>query len=369
MSPSIQDLIADNTIVAITLRQTLEPVEGRDVPVFPPTYPPNRERKTHRFDTPYTVNETSGVRVCDLDSVQSQANRMEAAFTTKWRIVRPSPSVESHDNCMEAAFEGPFAGVVPHHVVQAGERPIDLTTLPHRIADAAIRATGYSEHIRGCFEAMETGDPVPLASIAPTSLVYGAWDSRDTQVRIPRAVRSAIRAHDVSVFTRSTQYSGAFAQVVLGLSDSEWKKGADAGFAPTPSVDQAGGVLVHGEIVQSASILLSVLRKYRSADGSDVLPVYLLGLALGGLLTTGCEYNLRSGCTLVPAAPAQWQSVSSAGTRQAIEISRVAVERELPNVAATWADAAGVRLGGKPTVHCYEATRAKSMVKQTKADK
>ena len=78
------------------------------------------------------------------------------------------------------------------------DRRIDLTRLPHRLADAAIRATALAGEIRRCFEALESGDPEPLARIAPTTLVYGAWDSRDTQVRLPRAIGSTIRAFDVS---------------------------------------------------------------------------------------------------------------------------------------------------------------------------
>ena len=358
MSPSIKSLIADTSIAAITLRQALEPIEGRDVPIFPPTYPPSRERKSHRFDTPYTINETAaGTRVCDLDSVQSQANRMEAAFT---------------------APTGPLADLVPHHIVSAPNRldpsaradnqRVDLTALPHRIADASIRATRFSKHIRSCFEAIESGNPVPLARIAPTSLVYGAWDSRDTHVRLPRAVRSEIRAHDVSIFTRSAQYSGAFEQDVLGLNDQEWKKGADVGFAPTPSVDQPGGILARGEIVQSASILLNVLRKYRTADATDSLPAYLLGLALGGLLTTGREYLLRSGCALVPAAPEAWQSVSTTGQRELIRIDAEAIVDEIRALAGRWAETAGVELGGEPTVHELDATIAKSMVKSASRD-
>ena len=339
MSPTIKDLIADTTLVAIALRQTLEPVEGRDVPIFPPTYPPDKVRKSHRFDTPYTINEsTDGTRVCDLDSVQSQANRMESAFT------------------------GMLADVIPHHVVQAGSRQADLTALPHRIADASIRATGFAERIRSCFEAIESGDPVPMARIAPTSLVYGAWDSRDTLVGIPRAVRSEIRAYDVSVFTRSAQYSGTFAQDVLGLNDREWETGSAVGLAPTPAVDRPGGIVVRGAIVQSASILLNVLRKYRTADASDVLPAYLLGLALGALVTTGREYHLRSGCALVPAAPGQWQSVSSTGQRQAIEISSDAILSEGRELAVQWAEAVGLELGSEPTEHEFNADIAKSMV-------
>ena len=339
MSPSIKALIADTTCAALTLRLTLEPLEGRDVPIFPPTYPAHKGTKTHRLDTAYPVNETNrGALVCDLDSVQSQANRMEAAFT------------------------GPLADVIPRHIVRAGDHEVDLAALPHRIADASIRATNFAEHIRTCFEAFESGDAVPLARIAPTSLVYGAWDSRDTRVRLPRAVRSEIRAHDVSVLTRSTRYSGAFGREALGLTEREWSKGADAGFASAPSVDRPGGVLVHGAIVHSASVMLNVLRRYRSGDGSDVLPTYLLGLALGGLLSAGRDYHLRSGCLLMPAAPGRWHSVSDGGTREAIVIEAQAVEREVRAAAREWAEAAGVALGGPPAVHTVDADTARSMV-------
>ena len=175
MPSVIKDLMADADIVALTLRQPLVSIDGPEVPVFPPTYPPDQKRKTHRLDTPYTINETKdGIRTCELDSVQSQANRMEAAFA------------------------GVLADVVPRHVVSAGNHQVDLVSLPHRITDASIRATEFAGEIKASLEAFEAGDFVPLASIAPTSLVYGAWDSRDTQVRLPRAVRSGIRASDVS---------------------------------------------------------------------------------------------------------------------------------------------------------------------------
>ena len=337
MAPSIQELIADTTCVAITFTRALDPLEGRDVAIFPPTYPASKATKTHRFDTPYTVNETKGgMLLCDLDSVQSQANRMEWAFA-------------------EA-----LADVIPHHVVRAGKHEVDLTALPHRIADASIRATDFGAHIRTCFESIESGDAAPMARIAPTSLVYGAWDSRDTRIRVPRAVRSEIRANDVSVLTRSVRYSGAFGQEALGMTDREWTKGAGAGLAMTPSVDQPGGVLVHGKIVHSASILVHVLRTYRTGDGSEVLPAYLLGLALGGLLHAGRDYHLRSGCTLVPAEAGRWQAVRTDGAREAIEIDARGAERELRAAARAWAEAAGVELGGAPAVHAFDADTARS---------
>ncbi len=343
MSVSMSSLVADSGIVALTFRQVLEPIEGPDVPIFPPTYPVPNEGGGHRFDSPYTINETkNGTRICDLDSVQSQANRMEAVFSAD------------------------LADVVPLHAVQAGNHPpIPLTELPHRIVDASIRATGLAGKIREWMLALDSGDPEPLARVAPTSLVYGAWDSRDTQVRLPRAVRSEIRAHGISVLTRSAQYSGAFPQESLGIGDREWnrKKGgaSSIGFAPTPSVDAAGGILVHGEIVHSASILLNVLRKYRVSGKGDLLANYLFGLAMGGLMIGARDYNLRSGCCLVPSGPAEWQSITASGERRALEVSESAVCEELRGAARNWADATGTQLGGEQEVHLYDPKAGNAM--------
>lgn len=338
MSESITSLVANSEIVALTFKQKLEPLEGFESPIFPPTYP-SPERGQHRFDTPYTVNETKdGVRTCDLDSVQSQANRMEAEFTRS------------------------LADFVPQHVVQAGDHQVALTELPHRIVDASIRATEFRESIRNGMLAVDSGDPMPLAKIAPTSLIYGVWDSRDTQVKLPRAIRSEIRAHDISIFTRSAQYSGAFNQEVLEISDKEWSKASEVGFAPTPSVNAHGGILVHGEILHTASILLNVLRRYRTSDRSDSMPNYLLGLTLCGLLFGGRDYELRSGCFLVPSSVAEWQTVAKDGKRQSIVIDDNTVMNELRTVASKWAEIADVNLGGEPDIHKYDAKIAKSML-------
>lgn len=345
MQLSIESLAADPEIVALTFKRKLVSIDGPDAPIFPPTYPASKETGKHRFDTPYTVNETKdGVLVCDLDSVQSQANRMETAFT------------------------GALADVVPQHAVQAGNHRVALTELPHRIADASIRATKLADDIREWMLDFDSGNPAPLAKTAPTSLVYGAWDSRDTRIRIPRAIRSEIRAWDVSIFTRSAQYSGAFQRESLKLTEAEWKKGADIGFAPTPSVDAHGGVLAHGEIVHSASILLNAVRKHRTGGGGDVLPNYLLGLALGGLLVGGGNYDLRSGCSLVPAAPAEWRTVSRTGDRRSAEVDEDAILEQVRGAAREWSEAVSVELGGEPKVHEYDPQAGKAMFSKKKQE-
>ena len=95
------------------------------------------------------------------------------------------------------------------------------------------------------------------ARIAPTSLVFGVWDSRDTQAKLPRIVQSTIRAEDVEVLTRSAQYNPAldYADIeVFSEADQEKQQGdpksplAKRGFVHVPAVRTHGGVIARGAI-------------------------------------------------------------------------------------------------------------------------
>ena len=120
------------------------------------------------------------------------------------------------------------------------------------------------------------------------------------------------------------------------MSARDWKTGAKAGFAPAPSVGWTRGIVVRGAIVESAAVVPLVLRRYRTADGSELLPEYLLGLALGGLVTAGRRYHLRSGCELVPAGAPECRAVYASGERRSIEVDAAVVVRELREVAREW---------------------------------
>ena len=220
MTLSIKGLIGEEDLVALRYGQALEPVEGRAAVVDPPTYPgPLAKRGGSKRCSEYVINDLGdGIRMCELDTVPSQANRMEASY------------------------RGSLADLIPRHAVEAGGRREDLTELPHRLADASIRATGFAVAIRAAFEAFDAADAAPLARLGPTSLVYGAWDSRDTRVSVPRAIESRITAHDVVECTRSAQYTGAFApQDELGLSDREWRDGIAGGIRAVARDRPAGG--------------------------------------------------------------------------------------------------------------------------------
>ena len=230
------------------------------------------------------------------------------------------------------------------------------------LPDATIRATALEARIRGAFEAFEAGDAGPLARLAPTSLVYGAWDSRATRIRVPRAVRSDIRAHDVSVLTCSTQYTPALSTDALGVDSGKRDARSRAGFAHASQVDAPGGVLVHGDIVHSASVLVQLLRGYRTAEAGEVLPRYLLGLALAGLAHAMRAGALRSGCTLVPGGPAAWELVRADGTREPVDVDTEGLPAELRAAAHEWAAATGVALGGAPTVHPVDPATVRARI-------
>lgn len=119
---------------------------------------------------------------------------------------------------------------------------------------------------------------------------------------------------------------------------------------------------MRGAIVQSATVMVNVLRGYRTEDGSGLLARYLLGLAVGGLVTGGRRYHLRSGCDLVPAGSAKWEAVYAEGERRAVKLARDALDEEVRALAREWSAAAGVRLTGEPEVHRYDPKRARRML-------
>src|SRR5262249_32079585 len=147
-----------------------------------------------------------------LDTVGSQANRMEPLFK----------KVNGEQT--------PYSQLVPQIDIQAGNRIVSLLDAGHRAADAIVRYSDLGPRLREAFGSyQQTGDATDLAKIAPTSLVFGAWDSRDTQAKLPRLVASTIRAYDVVELRRSAQYNPPVDYLGLDLlDDADDKKVLDA---------------------------------------------------------------------------------------------------------------------------------------------
>ena len=302
--------------VALALRQKLLPAEGEGAAIFPPTYASDGYEKTG-----YNIDTLSdGTLVAAIDSVGAQANRMEPLF----------------ERAAAGAAENPLARLVPQVTIAYGnDRSISLLEAGHRLGDALVRSTELAGDAERAFRTfLDNDDASGIARLAPTSLVFGAWDSRGTQARLPRIVQATIRAWNVDVLKRSAQYNPPVDYAELDVfTDTEKQKQegnrksqlAQRGFVHVPATGEHGGVVVHGEIRRDVTVNLVALRRIRGDNGPE-LRRYVLGLALAAA-TAPLDGYLRQGCllTLDPGAPARWEAVGRDGGREEVAFADGAV--------------------------------------------
>ena len=141
-----------------------QPAGGRGDKVFPPTYSGGKYATEERVDP-----ETSEIKSCVLlDSVQSQANRMELALLDAHRAnkVRLPLIVTTFDQ-----------DDLP--------RPFTVTSLeaPHRAADALFRdsllkGVKFRKSDKGrILDTADIRNATGLFGLCPTALIFGLWDS------------------------------------------------------------------------------------------------------------------------------------------------------------------------------------------------
>lgn len=324
----IEDWIEDcaDAPAAIVLREYLTPVEGKDGVFFPPTFAAADNSK--EFPGGYNINDLgNGESVCLVDSVGSQANRIEPMFAT-----------------------GDYAALVPQLVVEAGQKKVSILEAGHRAGDAIVRCTELQDALRNAFQSLKKGDAVPLAKLAPTSLVFGVWDSRDTQAKAPRLLAAVIRAFNVATLTRSAAYSPAVDYVDEELLDDH--DGNDAlkklyskqGFNQALASWTHGGVIAKGDIRREVALQVAALRLLRGPtdDETKKLRAYLLGLALVAFTKPAVGF-LRQGCNLVLDAdkPPESKVVFPDGRRENSGLTHAAALAFAKKAAAAFGVGAG----------------------------
>ncbi len=329
--------------VALTLRQNLLPVEGAGSVIFPPTY----------ADIGYNIDTLSdGTKVATIDSVGAQANRMEPLF------LAAAPGEPANR----------LAGLVPQVTITYGNnKSVSILEAGHRLGDALIRSSELAKDARRAFSTfLDADDASDIARLAPTSLIFGAWDSRDTQAKLPRIVQSTIRAWDVDPLKRSAQYNPPVNYAELDVfSEDEQKKQegntksllAQRGFVHVPVSEQHGGVVVRGEIRREVTVNLVALRRLRG-EGGPGMRRYVLGLALVAA-TVPLDGYLRQGCLLAPDPDelAKWAAVGRDGARAEIDLDEDAAFA----FARTAADAFGV---GPDRTVAFDRKRAQDDAKK-----
>ena len=188
--------------VALHMTQALLPVEGEGGVIFPPTYAGLKD---------YGVEKLSdGRTIVAVDSVGSQANRIEPIFR----------------KTEDGMPENKLAALVPQIDIRYGEgKTVSLLEVGHRLGDALVRSSTLKDEANRAFmHFLDTGDSSWIAKLAPTSIVFGAWDSRDTQAKLPRILQAVIRAWDVDVIKRSAQYNPPIDYSALEVFDEAQKE-------------------------------------------------------------------------------------------------------------------------------------------------
>jgi len=334
----LDDWVADpNGPVALRLKQTLLPVEESRI-IFPPTY----------ADIGYNIDTLSdGTRVVTIDSVGSQANRLEPIFKSE--------------------SKNPQDWLVPQIEIDLGDgKSISLLDLAHRAADAVVQSTpDLLSLIKPAFKELQQGNAGSLCTIAPTSLVFGVWDSRgDTGEKRPRLVRSIIRAWDVELLHAAAQFNSIWKLLVeqkqeqltdeakkkkvklseKGLADApivfrpETKAPQYVNGAPNPEARVLGGVRVKdsGRIEREVIVNLVALRGLRGENKTETEAIrkYLLGLSLVAA-TADIALFLREGCLLRYADNGDmWHQIPRRGEPAQVNLSGDKIKKYAETVAA-----------------------------------
>jgi CRISPR-associated protein Csb1 len=361
--------------VGVRCRTGLQPLGGPGDKVFPSTYgvPDSAETKyaTERRRVPKADGYgDEAVRSVVLDSVASQANRLELAL-------------------LDAIRRGDLpAPVTAVDFTQSGLAGIDKISdyeAPHRIFDALLRDSYDGEHLfrNGAMgRAVTQARPRDAAALyfhSPHTLVFGGWDSTGPRggagAKYERAITSEIVALDIETGVRTASridpagiekgagrlYEAADGAAwtldendavrdasgnpkLLGTKDAKegGRGGGDSGRPSqanlgnvTPSIDPRNGGITAREIIGTTVLSFIQLRRLRfptrpdgtafdgqraAAEAAARTALAALGLAAAALAFEE-GFDLRSRCVLVPDGPVAFELVKRDGAVVPFDLS------------------------------------------------
>lgn len=331
----LRDAVAGS---AAALRLTLK-LEAVSPKVFPPTYEGGKYATEDR--------NIGGAKVpCVLlDSVPSQANRMELAL---------------QDAIDGGEFQLPVVSVNFAAIDNPGIPKITSLQAPHRIADAILRDSAIGEGKKTKFresdigkelDKLSSGYATPLLQHSPHSLVFGMWDSTGPRgglgVKFARALVSEIigvnavggrktssRIDPLNIRVNSGKlYAAKGGGWTLDKDAAAKEKGKEVLLGKdgkpseanhgnvTPSISDGGFTIDYAEQVTVLS--LPALRRLRfpaksgersTPEGDVAARTYLAALGLlGATLAVEAGYDLRSRCILRATNAVVWHLLGKPG--------------------------------------------------------
>ncbi len=322
----------------------LVPAGGDGDKVSPPTHEGGKYASEKRF-----VDGRSDVETVLLDSVQSQANRLEDALLTAVR-----------------------AGDIRIPLLEMdipGHQTITSLSAPHRVHDAIFRDSQYkgkrfrdSEIGKEMVEA-RAWNATGMFRLCPTALLFGTWDSQSgagvNSAKFARALVSEIVGFDAVVGKRTSSridplgikknpsqiYESKTEQWTLDASKAVklkdkpqlFKKGtpAEINHGNIPPTISDGGVTFR-EARQTAVLSFAQIRKLRfPVNGKESVELNVAGRAVVaalGVLALAMQleegYQLRSRCHLIPAAEPEFEWLGTIASDKSASQINAATARE-----------------------------------------
>lgn len=324
---------------AFRMTLTLEAVSPK---VFPPTY------EGGKYATEERIIAGQKLPCVLLDSVPSQANRMELAL---------------QDARMSGEINLPVVSVDFSAVENPGVPKVTSLQAPHRIVDAILRDSIHGNgkkptkfrdsEIGKELDQLSSGYATPLLKYAPHCLVFGMWDSTGPRgglgVKFARAliseiiginavggVKTSSRIDPLNIRVNSgILYAAKKGGWTLNKDEAELdakknpvKLGKDGKPSEanhgnvTPSISPDGGFTID-KAEQTTVLSLPALRRLRfparpgdksSPEGDNAARTYLAALGLlGATLAVEAGYDLRSRCILRAKDAVTWTLLGKPG--------------------------------------------------------
>ncbi len=380
---------------AFRCRRRLQPGGGAGDKVFPPTYAgamyAEEKRRVPGRDEP--------VPCVLLNSVQSQANRMEQALQEaldEGEISIPSVAVDFTKFGPEAKLDPKDE---PLRLLDAIGR-ITALQAPHRLADAILRDGEMEETVAGektrvpfrnsqlrrKIAAANLANATPIYEVCPTALVFGMWDSTGPKGGLGAKFERAIVSETVGIGAqvgdllrgvRRDPLEASREVPILKDEDGSWHVADDPktkgvirpakinhGSVPFPEVrdkktednHNAGVTINYAQQVTTLSLI--ALRRLRfpasksqpdqaSANAAGQTVLAALGLC-AATLAFESGMGLRSRCLLWPEGPMEWELLAKPGETPQRAMLDSAGARKLLADAVASAERAGLKWRSEP---------------------
>lgn len=321
--------------VAFEFTAKMQAAGGTNHKVFPPTYlnddPATKAKIKARYARETRIMGDGPVSTILLDSIPSQANRMEQALLAAIQ-----------DDDMDFTLPV-FSVTIPEHgtvtSIDAPHRALDVIFLDSDIAGTSLLNTDFGKQLANAVPANATA----LYQYAPTALVFGMWNSHSGKAggrfariiaseiigwgNIVEGIKTASRIDPLEIGNKSALYK------IEGTERWTFEKpsGAKKAVSPAtvghgnipPTINEATGGVSLDNIQQQTTVSILALQalhfpddhgrivKSRDEAGWAVLAALAL-VAVNLQFQQG--YQLRSGCLLQALASPVWRMLGRIAT-------------------------------------------------------